>query len=86
MPLLALAPSTGARAGIDMVAIGAESAEQLADAFGDDPSETGYPFPVLADAELEHFKRYRAHDDFEAMPLHVTFLVDGRGRVRWQAT
>ena len=33
---------------------------------------------------MEHFKRYRAYDDFEDMPLHGTFLVDGDGRVRWQ--
>ena len=53
-------------------------------AFGDDPDDAGYPFPVLADAEMEHFRRYRAYDDFEDMPLHGTFLVDGQGRVRWQ--
>ena len=33
---------------------------------------------------MEHFRRYRAYDDFEDMPLHGTFLVDGSGRVRWQ--
>jgi peroxiredoxin len=73
-----------AEVGIEMVSIGTDGEDELAEAFGDDPSDTGYPFPVLADAELEHFERYRAYDDFEDMPLHGTFLVDGRGRVRWQ--
>ena len=33
---------------------------------------------------MDVFKRYRAYDDFENMPLHGTFLVDGDGLVRWQ--
>ena len=84
--LQAFAPACDeyAEAGIELVAICTDGAEQLAEAFGDDPGDTGYPFPVLADPELVHFKRYRSHDDFEDMPLHGTFLVDGRGRVRWQ--
>jgi peroxiredoxin len=71
-------------ADIEIVTIGTDSAEKLRDSFGDDPSDTGYPFPVLADADMKHFRRYRAYDDFEDMPLHGTFLVDGDGRVRWQ--
>ena len=30
------------------------------------------------------FKSYRAFDDFENVPLHGVFLVDGQGLVRWQ--
>jgi hypothetical protein len=33
---------------------------------------------------LKTFKAYRAYDDFEKMPLHATFLIDGGGKVRWQ--
>ena len=29
------------------------------------------------------FKAYRGFDDFEEMPLHGTFLIDGQGMVRW---
>ena len=72
------------QAGIDIVAIGTDSAEKLAHSFGEDPDDTGYPFPVLADPELEAFRLYRAYDDFEQMPLHGTFLVDARGRTRWE--
>jgi hypothetical protein len=25
-----------------------------------------------------------AFDDFERMPLHGTYLIDGKGRLRWQ--
>ncbi len=43
-----------------------------------------FPFPIVSDATLETFKSYRAYDDFENTPLHGSFLVDGRGLVRWQ--
>ena len=71
-------------AGIEIVTIGNQSVEELREAFGDDPNDTGYPFPVLADPDMGHFRRYRTYDDFEDMPLHGTFLVDGDARVRWQ--
>ena len=41
-------------------------------------------FPLLSDANLEVFHRFRAYDDFEKQPLHGVFLVDGTGRLRWQ--
>ncbi len=83
--LQALAPehSRFAEAGIDIVAISLQSADELRGSLGDDPSDTGYPFPVLADPDQEHFRRYRAYDDFEGLPLHGTFLVDGAGYIRW---
>ena len=43
-----------------------------------------FRFPILSDKSLKTFKAYRAYDDFEKMPLHGTFLVDGNGKVRWQ--
>ena len=43
-----------------------------------------FGFPILSDKSLKTFKAYRAYDDFEQMPLHGTFLVDGNGKVRWQ--
>jgi len=71
-------------AGIEIVTIGNDSVEKLRKAFGDDPDDTGYPFKVLSDEEMKYFRKYRAYDDFEDMPLHGTFLVDGEGRMRWQ--
>lgn len=72
-----------AAAGIDVLAIGNESLAKAQDnlaALGDGK----FTFPLLADAELAAFKAWRCFDDFEAMPLHGTFLVDGNGNVRWQ--
>ena len=93
--LAAFAPATEAfaEAGIEIVTIGTNTAEQLADSLStqvlpDDevPSSEGsdFPFPILADPGFVAFKRYRAFDDFEKAPLHGTFLVDPAGKLRWQ--
>ena len=77
-----------AEAGIPIVAISTDSVEGLAETFqfaGDDTKrDNPFPFPLLADANLDTFKAYRAFDDFEQQPLHGTFLIDGKGRIRWQ--
>jgi len=83
--LKALAPKAGefAAAGVDVVAIGNEPLAKLqehVEALG----EQKFPFPLLADPELAAFRAWQCHDDFEAMPLHGTFLVDADGAVRWQ--
>jgi alkyl hydroperoxide reductase subunit AhpC len=46
--------------------------------------EGGYPFPIVSDKPMKVFRAYGAYDDFEQMPLHGTFLVDGQAKVRWQ--
>lgn len=83
--LQALAPKAKdfAEAGIELVAIGNQTLAKTEAgllALGDG----GLPFPLLADPELGAFRAWQCHDDFEALPLHGTFLVDGQGRVRWQ--
>ncbi len=45
--------------------------------------EAAYPFPLLSDQSLATFKAWRCFDDFEQLPLHGTFLVDGRGKLLW---
>lgn len=83
--LEALAPLAKdyAAAGIDVLAIGntplAKARDDLA-ALGDQR----LPFPLLADSELGAFRAFHCFDDFEQVPLHGTFLLDGDGRVRWQ--
>ncbi len=72
-----------AQAGIDIVTIGTDTVAQLSDSTADDTPETAFPFPILSDASLDVFRRYRAYDDFEHMPLHGTYLVDGSGQIRW---
>ena len=73
-----------AEAGISLVAISTDSAEGLKKSFAKSKSEDGFPFPLLSDEPLAAFKSFRAFDDFENMPLHGTFLIDGQGLVRWQ--
>jgi peroxiredoxin/N-acetylneuraminic acid mutarotase len=63
-------------AGIELVAIGTDTPEQLKEALAD----TAFPFPLLPDAKLNVFKAYGCVD-FNNQPLHGTFLIDAQGRV-----
>ena len=69
-------------AGFDVVAISTDKQENLKRAYAD--LETGFPFPLLADPELNVFRTYRCYDDFEKAALHGTFVIDRNGLVRWQ--
>jgi peroxiredoxin len=82
--LSAFAPMTKAfaDAGISVVAISTDSTDGIKKTLS--KTDEPFPFPLLSDEKLEVFKAYRAFDDFENMPLHGTFLVDGDGLVRWQ--
>ena len=71
-------------AGISIVAISTESIEGLKKTLEKSKDEDGFPFPLVSNENLDIFKAYRAYDDFEKMPLHGTFLIDGNGLVRWQ--
>lgn len=73
-----------AELGVDIVAIGSDTADNIHTANLDLAKGERMPFPMLADARLKAFKAWRCHDDFENMPLHGTFLVDANGRIRWQ--
>ena len=42
------------------------------------------PMELVADPELKVFKQFRAYDDFESQALHGTFLIDSKGKIRWQ--
>jgi peroxiredoxin/tetratricopeptide (TPR) repeat protein len=72
-------------AGLEVVAISTEKKDELRQALinfkdaGEDPG-----FPLLSNGELDVFKAYGCYDDFEDQPLHGTFLIDGRGMIRWQ--
>lgn len=71
-------------AGLDVVAIGDDPTDKLATAIAALPADEALPFPLLADAEHAAFRAWRCYDEFESLPLHGTFLIDGAGRVRWQ--
>jgi peroxiredoxin len=77
-------------AGIELLAISTDPVPELKKSIDRYCNEPGlieprtFPFPLLADPEHATFKQYRAYDDFEKLPLHGTFLIDGQGYVRWQ--
>jgi peroxiredoxin len=70
--------------GISIVAVSTDSEDGLHKSAEQSKQDGGFPFPIVSDDTLKAFKAYRAYDDFERMPLHGTFLVDGQGKVRWQ--
>jgi peroxiredoxin len=72
-----------ADAGISLVGISTDAKPLAAPTLPAD-APPSFAFPLLSDASLEAFKAYRAYDDFEKMPLHGTFLLDGDGLIRWQ--
>ena len=85
--LNAFAPQAGAfgGAGIPIVAVAPETGIELVKAHALCEGEaTQFPFPLLADPEMEVFRRYGAYDDFEDMPLHGTFLISPDRKVIWQ--
>ncbi|MCE9520115.1 MAG: redoxin domain-containing protein, partial [Verrucomicrobia bacterium] len=71
------------KAGIGIVAIGSEQAEELSATSSACSGENGTPFPLLADPSYNVFRQWRCYDDFEGMGLHGVFLVDTQGQVRW---
>jgi peroxiredoxin/tetratricopeptide (TPR) repeat protein len=70
------------QAGLEVVAITSDNHEGLKKSIED---YDGGPLPIslIADPKLESFRNYGAYDDFESMPLHGTFLIDGQGLIRW---
>jgi peroxiredoxin len=72
------------QAGISIAAISTEPLDVLQGSVEKLSPKEAVPFPLAADPEMNVFKSYRAYDDFEDMPLHGVFLIDGTGLVRWQ--
>ena len=71
--------------GVNIVAVSTDTVTGLKQTFPDVSLNTKqFPFPLVSDARLEIFKAYRAYDDFEETPLHGTFLIDAKGKIRWQ--
>ena len=69
---------------LSIVAISTDTADGLEKTVKKAKQAGGFPFPLVSDHTRAAFKAYRAYDEFEGIPLHGTFLVDGDGRVRWQ--
>ncbi|GDY19927.1 hypothetical protein LBMAG56_12720 [Verrucomicrobiota bacterium] len=71
-------------AGVALVAVSTDSVAGLRETGEKAKYNGGFPIPLASDHTLATFKSYRVHDDFEAKPLHGTFLIDGDGLIRWQ--
>ena len=70
------------QAGIDVIAISTETVDELQEGLKNFGEEVN--IPLLSDGDKHVFKQFRCWDDFEDQPLHGTFLIDHRGKVRWQ--
>ena len=70
------------KAGIDVVAISTETVEELNEGLKNYGEAIN--IPLLSNGDKHIFKQFRCWDDFEDQPLHGTFLIDHRGKVRWQ--
>jgi peroxiredoxin len=70
------------KAGIDVIAISTETVDDLQKGMEDFGEEIN--IPLLSNGDQHVFKAFRCWDDFENQPLHGTFLIDHRGKVRWQ--
>jgi peroxiredoxin len=68
--------------GISLVAISVDDPDKVKK-FVDKAKSAPYPYLVLSDDYYSAFQSYRAYDNFEYVPMHGTFLVDGEGYVRW---
>lgn len=74
-------------AGIEFVAISSDPVETLKGRIkledGGPKPDDEFPFMVLADPKLEAFRSFGGYDDFEGGPLHLTVLLDAKGRMVW---
>ena len=69
-------------AGFEVIAVSTDKQENLKLAC--ENLEKVFPFPLVADPEMTIFREYRCYDDFEKAALHGTFVIDARGKIRWQ--
>ena len=71
-------------AGIDLVAIGTDTQRSLRESLTSMSLAERLAIPMLSDRKLRVFHEWLAFDEFEHMPLHGTYLIDGDGRIRWR--
>ena len=82
--LEAFAPKAEAfrKAGMSLIAVSTDNMAELKKSHAN-YKKGKFPFPLVADAKLNIFKKYRVFDDFEKQALHGTFVIDSTGFVRW---
>jgi peroxiredoxin len=69
--------------GISIVAVSSEPLDSLKQSLATLKKNESVNFPLVSDGDRAIFRAYRAYDDFENMPLHAAFLIDGAGLIRW---
>ena len=69
--------------GIELIAVSLENAKELKTTVSKYSDNGKFPFPIVANYDLDIFKKYRCYDDFEDFALHGTFLIDRHGYIRW---
>ncbi|MFK7822439.1 MAG: peroxiredoxin family protein [Planctomycetaceae bacterium] len=73
-------------AGIEIIAIGSDSVNDVKAAMLDsvEVDDPHTPFEILCDPKHDVFKQFHCWDEFSDEPLHGTFLIDTKGRIRWR--
>ncbi len=61
--------------GYRIVAITTDSAESMQNTFEGASSKNRVQYQLLSDADFKVFKQYKSYDDFEALPLHGTYVI-----------
>ena len=69
------------KAGYELIAISTDNMKELKKSH-DKYRKGKFPFPLVSNAKLDVFKKYRCFDDFENSEMHGTFLIDGKGVIR----
>jgi len=69
--------------GYKVVGITTDSESKLASTLEFVTDETRLNFDLLSDSEMNTFKKYRSYDDFEALPLHGTYVIDKNKRIKF---
>lgn len=85
--LRALAPlhAEFERAGITLYGVSTDTVEGLRESYSAVGAKTALPFQLVSDASLATFRAYGALDVRTRQALHGLFLLDGQGRILWQA-
>ena len=72
------------KSNVQFVAIGLDNVRGTRESLDGMAADDRFRFPLLSDRKQRVFREWMAFDDFEHMPLHGTYLIDGKGRLRWQ--
>ena len=71
-------------AGLPVLAVSTDTIVELAKSQANYSEDgQGFPFPLVADPEKNSFRADGAHDDFEGVALHGTFVIGPKGRILW---